>query len=169
MKSVSWCGLTPPDSYRDCYTHFWVSKMLVKFSRSLALKFFSWIFRVKSGRTWGYFGKLIKIIWTEFANLRQADNVCIQRLSKNNTMKKWNFKVKSNPNAISRNLESSLGSINGLVFKTNSDNSNFISFKIRKRLLYAWYIFYHNNVIVNGRLSKSGSKNETNIDIYFRQ
>ncbi|SHF51882.1 hypothetical protein SAMN05444483_101430 [Salegentibacter echinorum] len=84
-------------------------------------------------------------------------------------MEKWSFKVKSNPEVISENLESSLGSINGFVFQMKNDSSNFISFKIRKRLLYAWYILYHNNVIANGKLSKTGSNNETNIDISFSQ
>lgn len=84
-------------------------------------------------------------------------------------MKKWNFKVKRNPNAISKNLEASLGSVNGFVLHIKNDGSNLISFKIRKRLLYAWYIIYHNNVIVNGRLSKADTKSETNVHISFSQ
>ncbi len=84
-------------------------------------------------------------------------------------MKKWNFKVKLNPNAISKNLEASLGSLNGFVFNIEKESSNLISFKIRKRLLYSWYIIYHNNVIVNGRLSKADTKNETNVHISFSQ
>ena len=84
-------------------------------------------------------------------------------------MKKWNFKVKRNPKVHRKNLESSLGPLNGFVFDMKQGASNLISFKIRKRLLYAWYIIYHNNVIVNGRLSKAGTKGETNVHISFTQ
>ncbi|PRX39292.1 hypothetical protein [Salegentibacter salegens] len=84
-------------------------------------------------------------------------------------MKNWNFKVKRNPNEISENLEASIGAVNGFAFDIKSDGSNLISFKIRKRLLYAWYILYHNNVVVNGRLSNADAKGETNVDISFNQ
>ena len=84
-------------------------------------------------------------------------------------MKEWNFKVKRSPTEISKNLESSLEPLNGFVFDMKQGASNLISFKIRKRLLYAWYIIYHNNVIVNGRLSKAETKDETNVHISFSQ
>ncbi|TXE15390.1 DUF423 domain-containing protein, partial [Psychroflexus gondwanensis] len=34
-------------------------------------------------------------------------------------MKKWNFKVESSPKEISKNIESALESVNGLVFNMN--------------------------------------------------
>ena len=84
-------------------------------------------------------------------------------------MKKWNFKVKSNPQEISQNLESSLKSVSGLAFNMNHDTKNSIKFKMRKRILYAWYLFYLNSIIVNGKLSKADNENETDIEISFNQ
>ena len=63
-------------------------------------------------------------------------------------MKKWNFKVKSNPKDIGQNLESELKSVDGLVFNLKRDRKNAIKFKMRKRIQYAWYLIYLNNVIV---------------------
>ncbi|APG59862.1 hypothetical protein [Christiangramia salexigens] len=84
-------------------------------------------------------------------------------------MKRWNFKLKSNPNVISENLKSSLNSDYGFVLIIKNEGSDLILFKIRKWLNYAWYIIYHNNVIVNGRLSKTDTDNETNVEISFKQ
>jgi len=84
-------------------------------------------------------------------------------------MKEWNFKVKSNPKEISAKLESALGPTNGFVFNTDNDRNNSITFKIRKRILYTWYLIYSNNVIVNGKLSKTATENETNVEISFTQ
>lgn len=84
-------------------------------------------------------------------------------------MKTWDFKMDSTPSVISENLDSSLGSVNGFVFNIHNDKKDSISFKIRKRLQYAWYIIYHNNVIVNGRLAGTETKNVTKVEITFKQ
>lgn len=55
-------------------------------------------------------------------------------------MKAWNFKVKSNPQEISKKLDSALGSVDGLVFNMNHDKNDSVTFKVRKRILYAYQI-----------------------------
>ncbi|MCL6220515.1 DUF423 domain-containing protein [Zunongwangia pacifica] len=84
-------------------------------------------------------------------------------------MKDWNFKVKNNPTEIKKYLQSSLESVNGFALEIKSDNSSSITFKIRKRLLYAWYIAYHNNLAVNGKLTRPDDQNETTVHISFSQ
>ena len=84
-------------------------------------------------------------------------------------MKKWNFKVNQSPAEINENLEKTLGTLSGYEFNLKKNNGNLQSFKIRKRLLYAWYIIYHNNVIVNGKLAPSKLKDETIVEISFSQ
>jgi len=84
-------------------------------------------------------------------------------------MKKWNFKVESSPKEISKNIESALESVNGLVFNMNHDKNNAITFKMRKRILYAWYLFYLNSIVVNGKLSKTDIEKETDVEISFNQ
>lgn len=84
-------------------------------------------------------------------------------------MKVWNFKIKSNPKEISKKLESTLGSINGFVFNIDSDKNNSVTFKVRKRILYGWYMLFHNYIIVKGKLLKTNSKNETIVEIHFIQ
>jgi Flp pilus assembly protein TadB len=87
----------------------------------------------------------------------------------NDIMKKWNFKVESSPKEISKNIESALESVNGLVFNMNHDKNNSITFKMRKRILYAWYLFYLNSIVVNGKLSKTDIEKETDVEISFNQ
>ncbi|RAJ12351.1 DUF423 domain-containing protein [Arenibacter echinorum] len=84
-------------------------------------------------------------------------------------MKEWNFKLKSNPREISAKLEDALGSANGFVFNMDESINNSITFKIRKRILYAWYLIFSNNIIVNGKLLKSDTKNVTDVKISFTQ
>ncbi|CAZ97414.1 Conserved hypothetical membrane protein [Zobellia galactanivorans] len=84
-------------------------------------------------------------------------------------MKKWNLKVKSNPQEISQNLKSALESVDGLMFNLNHDKKNSIKFKMRKRIQYAWYLIYINNVVVDGKLSKTEIENETDVEILFSQ
>ena len=84
-------------------------------------------------------------------------------------MKKWNFKIKNNPKEISKKIESALESVNGLVFNLNHDKSNLVTFEMRKRILYAWYLFYLNSIVVNGKLSKTDIENETDVEISFNQ
>ncbi|WP_339841947.1 DUF423 domain-containing protein [uncultured Maribacter sp.] len=82
-------------------------------------------------------------------------------------MKAWNFKVKSNPKEIGDKLESALGAVDGLVFNMNCKKNNSVTFKVRKKILYAWYMLFLNYIIVNGRLSKTAIKNETDVEISF--
>ena len=84
-------------------------------------------------------------------------------------MKKWNFKVKSNPKEISKNMEAALGTVDGFVFNINHSKNNSITFKMRKRILYAWYLLFLNSIVVNGKLSKTDTENETVVDISFNQ
>lgn len=84
-------------------------------------------------------------------------------------MKAWNFKVKSNPQKISEKLESALGSVNGFVFNMDHDKNDSVTFKVRKRVLYAWYMIFLNYIIVKGKLSKTDTENETEVEISFTQ
>jgi hypothetical protein len=84
-------------------------------------------------------------------------------------MKAWNFIVKSNPKGISKKLRSALGSVNGFVFNMNHDKNDTVTFKVRKRILYAWYLLFLNSIVVNGKLSKTDTENETDVEISFRQ
>ena len=83
-------------------------------------------------------------------------------------MQKWNLKVKSAPEEISKKLESSLGGANRFVLSLDKDKINSINFKIRKRLLLAFEINTQNNIIVNGTISKA-SHNNTNVEVTFAQ
>ena len=84
-------------------------------------------------------------------------------------MKKWNFKVKSNSQDIIKKLNSSFGSDNGFVFNIDSSKNDLITFKVRKRGLYAFQIMFVNKIIVNGKILKAVTENETNIEISFTQ
>lgn len=84
-------------------------------------------------------------------------------------MKKWNFKLKNNPKEISENIKSTLGSINGFVVDMNHDKNNSTTFKMRKRILYPWYLLFLNSIVVNGKLLKTDTENETDVEISFKQ
>lgn len=84
-------------------------------------------------------------------------------------MKAWNIIVKSNPNEISKKLRSALDSVNGFDFKMDHDKNDAVTFKVRKRILYAWYLLFLNSIVVNGKLSKTATKNETDVEISFSQ
>ncbi|EAQ99744.1 DUF423 domain-containing protein [Maribacter sp. HTCC2170] len=84
-------------------------------------------------------------------------------------MKAWNFIVKSNPKEISKKLESALGSVDGFVYDMDYDKNNSVTFKVRKRILYIWYMFFDNWTIVNGKLLKTDPENETHVEISFTQ
>ena len=84
-------------------------------------------------------------------------------------MKKWNFKVKSNVQEIIKKLDSTLGSVNGFVFNIDNGKNDSVTFKVRKRGLYAFYLMFINKVIVNGKILKKDTENETNIEISFTQ
>ncbi|HMC00601.1 MAG TPA: hypothetical protein VKN14_06150 [Flavobacteriaceae bacterium] len=84
-------------------------------------------------------------------------------------MKKWNFKIKNTPKNISEKIESEFNSANGLVFNMNQSKSNSFTFKMRKRILYPWYLFFLNSLVVNGKLTKAESENESDVEISFKQ
>ncbi|MGD2034563.1 MAG: hypothetical protein PVF73_05865 [Bacteroidales bacterium] len=82
-------------------------------------------------------------------------------------MEIWNFNIKSNPKEISKKLESAL--VDRFVFNINRDKNNSVTFKVRKRILYVWYMYFHNWTIVNGKLLKTDTENKTNVEISFSQ
>ena len=84
-------------------------------------------------------------------------------------MKKWTFRIKNNPKNISEKIESQLGSVNGLVFNMKHDENNSITFRMRKRIQYAWYLLFLNSIVVKGKLSKTDAENETDVAISFNQ
>lgn len=84
-------------------------------------------------------------------------------------MKNWNLKINSGPQDVSNNLESAFKSVDGLLFNITHGEKNSIEFKMRKRILYAWYLPYVNSIIVNGKLSSTDNKNGTDIEILFNQ
>ncbi|QLE00348.1 DUF423 domain-containing protein [Galbibacter sp. BG1] len=84
-------------------------------------------------------------------------------------MTKWNFKLKNSPKKLGEKIDSSLNTVNGLVFHLNRDKNESINFKIRKRILYPWYLFFLNSLVVNGKLSKTKIENESNVEISFKQ
>ena len=86
---------------------------------------------------------------------------------KSNNMKTWNFNVKSNSDQITDKLNSSLN--DRFVFKINRDENNILSFKVRKRILYIWYMYFHNWTIINGKLLKTDSDTMTKAEISFTQ
>ncbi len=79
----------------------------------------------------------------------------------------WSFKVGSNPTEVSKKLQSSFGTVDGLVFNMNKNNS--MTFRLRKRILYAWYAKYQNWTVANGKLLKRDTDNNTNVEISFNQ
>lgn len=84
-------------------------------------------------------------------------------------MKAWNFQVKNSSKEISKKLESSLGNAHRFVLDMNYDKINRVNFKIRKRLLLSFGINTHNNLVVNGKITKAHPGNETDIEISFSQ
>jgi len=84
-------------------------------------------------------------------------------------MKKWNFKVKSNIQEIIKKLDSTLGYADGFVFNIDNGKNDSVTFKVRKRGLYAFYLVFINKIIVNGKILKTDTENETNIEISFTQ
>ncbi len=84
-------------------------------------------------------------------------------------MKKWNFKVKSNIQEIIKKLDSTLGSADGFVFNIDNIKKDSVTFNVRKRGLYAFYLMFINKIIVNGKILKTDTENESNIEISFTQ
>jgi len=84
-------------------------------------------------------------------------------------MKKWNFKAKGNPKEIIKKLDSELLSDNGFVFKVVNNKDGAIIFKIRKRLGPSYLIGQQNRIVVNGKIFKADTENETDVNISFFQ
>ena len=84
-------------------------------------------------------------------------------------MKAWNFKVKSNVQEITKKLDATFGSVDGFVFNIDNAKNESVTFKVRKRGLYAFQIMFVNKIIVHGKILKTDTKNETNIEISFTQ
>lgn len=84
-------------------------------------------------------------------------------------MKTWNFKVRSNPQEISNKLDSGFRSADGFVFNMDHDKNDSLTFKVRKRVLYGLQIILHNVITVNGKMLKTDTENETDIEISFTQ
>ncbi|NKI25241.1 DUF423 domain-containing protein [Arenibacter sp. 6A1] len=84
-------------------------------------------------------------------------------------MKSWSFKLKNDPKEVSEKLESELRSIGGFVFNMNRKKNDAVTFKVRKRILYAWYWAFQNWTIINGELVKNDAENTTNVEIIFNQ
>ena len=84
-------------------------------------------------------------------------------------MKAWDFKMKSKPEEIVEKLNSALGSVNGFVFKMNREENDSVKFNFRKRVLYPDQILHRNRIIVNGRVLKTNTENETEVEISFTQ
>ncbi len=84
-------------------------------------------------------------------------------------MKAWRFTLKSSPKEISEKLQSELNSIGGFVFNLNPEKNNSVTFKVRKRILYAWYMAFQNWTVVKGELLKNDTEYKTNVEITFNQ
>jgi len=84
-------------------------------------------------------------------------------------MKKWNLKVKGNPQEIINKLDSALKSFGGYIFNTDQDKSDTIIFNFRKPIKYPDQILHRNRTIVNGKILKTGTENETDVEISFTQ
>lgn len=84
-------------------------------------------------------------------------------------MRAWRFKLKRSPIEIGEKLASELKSIGGFVFNMNYENNKSVTFKIRKRILYIWYMAFQNWTVVKGELINNDTENETNVKITFNQ
>lgn len=84
-------------------------------------------------------------------------------------MKEWSFQVKNSPIEIRQKLESSIGDANRFVLNFNDDKLNLVNFKIRKRLLLPFEINTQNNIIVNGKITKTNPGKGTGVEVSFSQ
>ncbi|RKD91657.1 DUF423 domain-containing protein [Mangrovibacterium diazotrophicum] len=81
-------------------------------------------------------------------------------------MKTWNFNSKSNPKLIGQKLKAAFGSGSGFVFKMDPGTNDSVTFKVHKSMAaYGYGVL--NDIRVNGKLSKTGHKNETKLEISF--
>jgi hypothetical protein len=83
-------------------------------------------------------------------------------------MKRWNIKVKNSVQVIIKKLDSSLGG-DRFVFDMDEGENDSATFKVHKRGLYAFYLMFVNKIIVDGKILKTDTENESNIEISFTQ
>jgi len=84
-------------------------------------------------------------------------------------MKVWNLKVKRDSQEIIKKLNSSFGSVNGFVFNVENDTKDSVKIKVRKRILYGFQTVLRNHIIVNGKITRLNTENETDVEISFNQ
>ncbi|TKG95165.1 DUF423 domain-containing protein [Puteibacter caeruleilacunae] len=84
-------------------------------------------------------------------------------------MKEWNLKVKSSVEEVAEKLDASFGSVKGFVFNMKKDRNGLVTFKLRKRGMYAFQILYLNRIVANGKIAKADAANESNVEILFSQ
>ncbi|MCB7479824.1 DUF423 domain-containing protein [Christiangramia sediminis] len=84
-------------------------------------------------------------------------------------MKDWSFQVKNSPVEISKHLKSSLESAKRFAFDMKHHKGDRVNFSLRKRLLLPFEINTQNNIIVNGKISKTKLSNETDVVVSFSQ
>lgn len=82
-------------------------------------------------------------------------------------MKKWNFKVKGKPKENIEKLNSALQSFGGFNFKIDHDNNDSANFSFRKPINYPDQILHRNRIIVNGKILKTDTENESVVEITF--
>ena len=84
-------------------------------------------------------------------------------------MKEWNLKLKCDVQEIITKLDSSFGSADGFLFNIDKNKSDPVTFKLRKRGLYAFQILLLNRITVNGKILRSEREKETEVEILFTQ
>lgn len=84
-------------------------------------------------------------------------------------MKTWDFQINKGISETNHLIQSSFGLTKTFVYDNKYKNEDSVKFMVRKRILYPWYLFFDNSLILNGTLSKSGKENATDISISFNQ
>ena len=77
--------------------------------------------------------------------------------------------IKNNTKNISEKLESALRTVDGFVLNIKKVKNDSLAFRLRKRGLYAFQVIFQNRIIVNGKIIKTNTKNETDLEISFTQ
>ena len=84
-------------------------------------------------------------------------------------MKAWRLQLESSPKQINDKLQSGLNAHGGFVLVTNLEGDSVMTFSVRKRIFYAWYLAFQNWTVVKGAVSKNDPNNKTTVDISFNQ
>jgi hypothetical protein len=88
---------------------------------------------------------------------------------KNDNMKTWKFKINSNIQEITKKLDSAFDAKKGFDFKMDDSKDESVTFKVRKRILYAYQVVLRNHIVVNGKIQRTETDNETNVEVSFNQ